>query len=255
MWPFGKSTADRVKEAFEQQELLKNLDLKVEERGGTVTVSGEVPNPRYPTLIKVVAEGIKGVSQVDVSQVHSTQVATSTDTRASQHVPSQNTSQQGDGGLDDLQQVIQTSQIAKAVLRNLEANAELKDDPIDVLQTGRSVILRGAVDSQHEYNLAEKIAQETDGVASVDASGLKIVEQAKQQYRDAQASSKQSKPAQGHVNQPDEWYTVQSGDTLSEIAQRFYGDASRDSYMKIARANGISDPDLIRAGQKLQIPR
>ncbi len=57
------------------------------------------------------------------------------------------------------------------------------------------------------------------------------------------------------MNVPDEWYTVQSGDTLSEIAQKFYGDGSRDSYMKIAQANGLDNPDLIRVGQKLQIPR
>ena len=50
-------------------------------------------------------------------------------------------------------------------------------------------------------------------------------------------------------------YTVQPGDTLSGIALKFYGDASRDSYMKIARANNIANPDLIKVGQKLQIPR
>jgi nucleoid-associated protein YgaU len=47
-------------------------------------------------------------------------------------------------------------------------------------------------------------------------------------------------------------YTVQPGDNLSKISQRFYGDANR--YMDIARANGISDPDKIKAGQKLTIP-
>ena len=47
-------------------------------------------------------------------------------------------------------------------------------------------------------------------------------------------------------------YTVQSGDSLSKIAKQFYGDANK--YMDIARANGIQDPDKIRAGQELKIP-
>jgi len=49
-------------------------------------------------------------------------------------------------------------------------------------------------------------------------------------------------------------YTVQSGDTLSEIAQRFYGNAGQ--YMKIFNANRdiLSDPDKIQVGQTLKIP-
>lgn len=47
-------------------------------------------------------------------------------------------------------------------------------------------------------------------------------------------------------------YTVQSGDTLSGIAQRELGDSSR--YMEIANMNGISNPDLIYAGQELRLP-
>lgn len=47
-------------------------------------------------------------------------------------------------------------------------------------------------------------------------------------------------------------YTIQSGDNLSRIAQRFYGSAGK--YTEIAKANGISDPDKIRGGQELQLP-
>ena len=43
-------------------------------------------------------------------------------------------------------------------------------------------------------------------------------------------------------------YTVKKGDTLSEIAQK-YG----TTYQEIAKANGISNPNLIRAGQVLNI--
>ena len=49
-------------------------------------------------------------------------------------------------------------------------------------------------------------------------------------------------------------YTVQSGDTLSKIAKRFYGDAKL--YPKIFEANRdqLSDPDKIRVGQSLKLP-
>ncbi len=45
-------------------------------------------------------------------------------------------------------------------------------------------------------------------------------------------------------------YTVRSGDTLSEIAQRF-----GTTVEVLVEANGIENPDLIFPGQRLQIPR
>ena len=47
-------------------------------------------------------------------------------------------------------------------------------------------------------------------------------------------------------------YTVESGDTLWAIAERFYGDGGK--YQMIADASGISNPDLIQPGQVLTIP-
>ncbi len=47
-------------------------------------------------------------------------------------------------------------------------------------------------------------------------------------------------------------YTVKSGDTLSKIAQEFYGNANE--YPKIAAANNIADANKISVGQKLIIP-
>jgi nucleoid-associated protein YgaU len=51
------------------------------------------------------------------------------------------------------------------------------------------------------------------------------------------------------------YYTVKSGDTLSAIAKRFLGGANR--YMDIFNANKdqLSDPDKIKVGQKLVIPK
>lgn len=50
------------------------------------------------------------------------------------------------------------------------------------------------------------------------------------------------------------YHTVQSGDTLSKIAKSAYDNAG--AYMKIFEANKdvLSDPNLIKPGQKLKIP-
>ncbi len=47
-------------------------------------------------------------------------------------------------------------------------------------------------------------------------------------------------------------YTIASGDNLSKVSKHFYG--SPNHYQKIAEANGIADPDKIRAGQTITIP-
>lgn len=46
--------------------------------------------------------------------------------------------------------------------------------------------------------------------------------------------------------------TVQAGDTLSDIAVRFYGSA--DAVTRIASANKIADPNLVPAGTTLTLP-
>jgi len=53
---------------------------------------------------------------------------------------------------------------------------------------------------------------------------------------------------------PPRIYEVASGDTLSKIAKKFYGEAGK--YMKIFEANKdqLKDPDKISVGQKLKIP-
>ncbi len=53
----------------------------------------------------------------------------------------------------------------------------------------------------------------------------------------------------GGAEQP---YTIKAGDNLSKISKLFYGNANK--YQQIAEANGISDPNLIRAGQQINIP-
>lgn len=56
----------------------------------------------------------------------------------------------------------------------------------------------------------------------------------------------------GKVAHAEETHTVQPGDTLSEISQKYIGDASLVD--AIANANGIKDKHLIFVGEVLTIP-
>lgn len=56
----------------------------------------------------------------------------------------------------------------------------------------------------------------------------------------------------GTTAHADEAYTVQSGDTLSTISQKYVGDNSLVN--AIAESNSISDINLIYSGQQLTIP-
>ena len=49
-------------------------------------------------------------------------------------------------------------------------------------------------------------------------------------------------------------YVVVSGDSLSRIAKREYGDAQKWPKIYEANRNIIKDPDLIYPGQELRIP-
>ena len=50
-------------------------------------------------------------------------------------------------------------------------------------------------------------------------------------------------------------YTVESGDTLSSIAERFLGDADRWRAIFQANRDQIEDPDRIFPGQVLRVPQ
>ncbi len=50
----------------------------------------------------------------------------------------------------------------------------------------------------------------------------------------------------------DQPYTIQPGDNLSKISEKFYGTANK--YQVIAQHNGISNPDHIQVGQQINVP-
>jgi LysM repeat protein len=50
-------------------------------------------------------------------------------------------------------------------------------------------------------------------------------------------------------------YTVKSGDTLSKIAKYVYGDANKYPQIFEANKDQLKNPDLIKVGQKLKLPK
>jgi nucleoid-associated protein YgaU len=57
-----------------------------------------------------------------------------------------------------------------------------------------------------------------------------------------------------NVADRDKTYTVVAGDTLSKIAKREYGDASKWHAIYEANKDTIKNPDLIYPGQTFKIP-
>ncbi len=51
-----------------------------------------------------------------------------------------------------------------------------------------------------------------------------------------------------------QWHEVVPGDTLSKIAEKYYGDSSLYRDIFEANRDQLDDPDKIQVGQKLRIP-
>ncbi len=243
MWPFGKNAQGRLEDALKDQELTAKLGLKVSVKDKVAAISGQVPNERYKNLLKALATGINGIEDVDLSGITVADggqgAPAQTGTMAS---PIQGTAQAGaaQAGAAQAADAVDPSALAKAALTGIKQEPSLQNNPLDVLQKGSTVVLRGAVDDQGEFDKARAIALAVPGVTGVDVSGLQVI---------ANASALNVTDKDGDIV-----YTVKSGDTLSHIALKYYGSAGRTSYMKIAEANGIADPNKIRVGQVLKIP-
>jgi LysM repeat protein len=78
--------------------------------------------------------------------------------------------------------------------------------------------------------------------------------QATQATQTAQATTAHLNAVQQQADQAQRMYTVRSGDTLSGIAQRFYGHPSDWAYLYKINKSTIKDPNLIFAGEQVAVP-
>jgi nucleoid-associated protein YgaU len=102
---------------------------------------------------------------------------------------------------------------------------------IKIITSGQNVTLEGEVDSQAD---AEKIAIAVGNVGGVQSVDNKM---------------------RVTVTEPaSQFYTVVSGDSLSKIAGKYYGDVQKYNTIFEANQPMLSDPDKIYPGQVLRIP-
>lgn len=119
----------------------------------------------------------------------------------------------------------------RKALENLVAELGLQVEGLEIQVTGDTAVVRGKVDDQAEREKVVLAVGNVRGIAHVD---------------DRLEAAKKAPEAQMH--------TVVSGDSLSKIAKKYYGNASL--YTKIFEANQpmLKDPDKIYPGQVLRIP-
>jgi len=129
---------------------------------------------------------------------------------------------------------------------------------ITVTVEGDRVKIGGQVPDQATKEKLMLIAGNTKHIRQVDDQ-MKPQQQA--QAQPAQRPAAQAQPqqqaqpqAQPQAQAQSQFYEVKPGDSLSKIAQRFYGDMHR--YDEIFEANRpmLKDPDEIYPGQVLRIP-
>jgi nucleoid-associated protein YgaU len=118
---------------------------------------------------------------------------------------------------------------------------------LDISYEDGLVGMEGECDSVEALQKCVLMAGNVEGVKDVDASRMKLPP--KPEAPEVEVSVDEA------VEENVEYYEIKSGDTLSKIAKRVYGDAMQ--YTKIFEANRevIEDPDKIYVGQKIRIPK
>lgn len=116
------------------------------------------------------------------------------------------------------------------VKKEIEENSDsMPIEGLEVKVEGDKVILKGD-GSEEAKEKAALIAGNIKGIKNVEFEGI-------------------------DDDSDERYYEIKSGDSLSKIAKKYYGDGNQ--YNKIFEANKevIKDPNLIYPGQKIRIPK
>lgn len=130
---------------------------------------------------------------------------------------------------------------------------------LQLTEKGGVVTVAGLADTQAEREKAILVLGNVKGVERVDER-IQVV-----RPRAAQPTAAPFGGTAPTLNQPaatqvspaepeSRFYTVKPGDSLSEIAQQFYGSAQKYGAIFEANRPMLSDPDKIYPGQVLRIP-
>jgi nucleoid-associated protein YgaU len=133
---------------------------------------------------------------------------------------------------------------AEAIKKEIEESfEELPVDGLVVEVNEDTVLLAGVAKDFATREKAILIAGNIEGIAKVNADQLVTMEMI------ASANGDES------VEIPEEiFYTIVKGDTLWEIATKYYDDGSKYTHIVEANLEVIKDPDLIYPGQTIRIP-
>ncbi len=127
---------------------------------------------------------------------------------------------------------------AEAIKKEIsDNNATMPIENLNVFKEDDVVSIDGLADNQEDVAKAVLIAGNIKGVSKVIFDEMKI------------------KGSEDEILEFEEvYYDIVSGDNLSKIAKKFYGNGNK--YMVIFNANKevIKDPDKIYIGQKIRIP-
>jgi len=128
----------------------------------------------------------------------------------------------------------------------IEIESSFEELPVDGLVVevdGESVTLAGVAKDFETREKAILIAGNIEGIAQVNADQLITMEML------SSNSEEQS------IEIPEEiFYTIEKGDTLWEIATKFYDDGNKYTHIVDANLEVIKDKDLIYPGQTIRIP-
>lgn len=122
---------------------------------------------------------------------------------------------------------------------SIQAHIEENNPGIEDMQVSYNdgvVNLTGTAESPEAMEKAVLMAGNIQGVEEVNIDGMSLPEDTEKATENV------------------EYYVIQSGDTLSKLAAKYYGNAT--DYPRIFDANRevIIDPDKIYVGQKIRIP-
>ena len=137
---------------------------------------------------------------------------------------------------DTGEKIIRTEERAeKDIKARIEAdNPGVSDLEVQYWKDRGLVRLHGKAESAEAREKAILIAGNVEGVETVEANKLIA-------------------PEPGGDSKVD-YYEIQSGDTLSKLAQQYYGDPMKYPVLFEANREVILDPDKIYPGQKIRIP-
>ncbi|GAB5452459.1 MAG: hypothetical protein Hals2KO_27870 [Halioglobus sp.] len=141
--------AGKLESAYLLNRHLNNFSIDPDVQGDTVLLTGKVNSSVEKELAGQIALGIDGIQSVDnrLTVVNGEKLEPSSDSFSSK---------------------VADATLAAEVKIDLLANSETSGLDINVDVAEARVILRGDVDSAEEKDLAERIASNVDGVASVE---------------------------------------------------------------------------------------